>query len=370
MIDLRQELQDFHIINLKDIAQNEADISDNIRNSVILYNKAIESLRSGSEDIAIIELKKAISMNPNFYEAMNLLGLCYSYANENVKAAEVFERVIKAENNSVKAMKYLNKLNSSDDTLAGKLKARKKPATPEIKDEAPEKKPQPIDINKVRLHNIIRVLAGFAAGALLITAISLLGPNPGNTSDVPTNTGDVENKASEELQQYKTMYDELNAKYELLQKDKEAAINAADYYKSVIKLYDIESLAAKKQYENAAEMLLLMKTVEFKDPDKQKFDGLYKTVMPAAAWVAYDDGYRLYNQRKYEESLKKLDKVQVYDPKFERMDAVLYYMGRCSQQLFDSRGAIALYQKLIDNYPKSSYTKNAKVRIKDLTEMP
>lgn len=370
MIDLKQELQDYHIINLKDIAQNEADISDNIRNSVILYNKAIESLRSGSEDIAIIELKKAISMNPNFYEAMNLLGVCYSYTNENMKAAEVFERVVKAENNSVKAMKYLNQLNSNDDTLSGRMKARKKPAAIESKEEVSEKKALPTDIKKEQLRNVIRVLAGVAAGALLITVISHFNPGSVNAPDVPANTGDVENKTNDELQQYKMAYDQLNAKYDLLQKDKEAANKQADYYKSVIKLYDIESLASKKQYESAAEMLLLMKTVDFKEADKQKFDSLNKTVMPAAAWVVYDEGYSSYNDRKYADSLKLLDKVQVYDPKFERMDAVLYYMGRSNQQLFDSRAAIALYQKLIDNFPNSTYAKNAKIKLKDLTELP
>jgi tetratricopeptide (TPR) repeat protein len=367
LIDLKLELQDYHAINLKDIAQDEADISDNIRNSVILYNKAIESLRSGSEDIAIIELKKAVSMNPNFYEAMNLLGICYSYINDNAKAAEIFERVVKAEHNSVKAMKYLNQLNSSDDTLSGRMKARKKPAVP---DEALKKEVSLPDLKKIKLQNIIRILAGFAAGALLFTAIALLNPDSGRNPDVPANTGDVADKSAEELQQYKTMYDELNAKYELLQKDKEDANKAADYYKSVIKLYEIESQAAKKQYESAAEMLLLMKTVEFRDADRQKFDDLYGTVMPKAAQIAYDDGYKLYNQKKYEDSLKKLDKVQVYDPEFGRMDAVLYYMGRCSQLLNDSRSAIALFQKLIGDYPKSSYAKNAKVRLEDLTKMP
>lgn len=370
MIDLKLELQDYNSINLKDIAQNEADISDNIRNSITLYNKAIVSLSSGSEDIAIIELKKAVSMNPNFYEAMNLLGLCYSYINENAKAAEIFDKVIKAEHNSVKAMKYMNQLNSGDDSLSGKMKQKRKPVPAAVKDEVPKKEALPADAKKVRLHDGVRILAGFVAGALLITAVTLLTPGSGVTPDVQANTGDVVDKSNDELQQYKTMYDELNAKYGVLQKDKEAADKSADYYKSVIKLYEIESLASKNQYENAAEMLLLMKTVEFKDTDKQKFDSLYKTVMPSAAWVAYNDGYTFYNQRKYAESLKKLDKVQVYNPEFERMDAVLYYMGRSNQLLNDSRSAISLFQKLIDNYPKSSYTKNAKVKIKDLTEIP
>ncbi len=370
MIDLKLELQDYNTINLKDIAQNEADISDNIRNSVILYNKAIESLRSGSEDIAIIELKKATSMNPHFYEAMNLLGICYSYINDNTKASEVFEKVIKAENNSVKAMKYLSQLNSGEDTPAGRTKARRKPAAAAGGDKAPVKEAPPADDKKAQFHNLLRILAGFAAGVLLVAAITLLNSAPGKSEDVPANTGDVADSSGQELQQYKTMYAELNGKYELLQKDKEAAGQAVDYYKSVIRLYNIEDQAGKKQYESAAEMLLLMKTVEFKDADKQKFDDLYKTVMPAAAKAAYDSGYSLYNQRKYAESLNKLDKVQIYSPEYERMDAVLYYMGRCNQLLKDSRSAAALFQKLVDNYPKSTYAKNAKARLKDLIELP
>lgn len=370
MIDLKQELQDYQLINLKDIAESEGNISDNIRNSVTLYNKAIESLRTGSEDIAIIELKKAVSMNPRFYEAMNLLGICYSYIKDNAKAAEVFERVVKAESNSVRAMKYLSMLNSGDEPFSTRLKPRKKPAADTGTAEIPKRGRADIDKKEAWLQNWTKVLAGFLAGAVVIAAIFLLSMQTPGPQDTPDNTVDPDAEIVEELAQYKANYDKLDADYKLLQQDKETANKAADYYKSVIKLYEIESQASKKQYESAADMLLLMKTVEFKDEDKQKFDGLYKSVMPSAAKTVYDEGYNLYNKKKYEDSIHKLEKVQLYDPAFERMDAVLYYMGRCSQQLLDSRGAVAYFQKLVDAYPKSSYAKNAKVRIQDLTKLP
>ena len=109
-MDLKVELKNFRPINLDEIIQENEKIPDNIRNSIFLYNKAIESLRSGSEDIAAIELKKAVSMNPNFNEALNLLGICYSYIGEVDKAGELFRKVIKAESNSVLAMSYMQKL--------------------------------------------------------------------------------------------------------------------------------------------------------------------------------------------------------------------------------------------------------------------
>ena len=113
-----------------------------------------------------------------------------------------------------------------------------------------------------------------------------------------------------------------------------------------------------------------MKTIEFKDAEKVKFDSLYDTVMPLAAKASYDQGYKLYNSRKYQDSLKKLQKVQVYYPQYYRMDATLYYMGRCCQALQDSRSAVALFQKLMNEYPASTYAKSAKVRINELTKIP
>jgi tetratricopeptide (TPR) repeat protein len=370
LIDLKQEIQDYRNVNLKDITQNESEIPDNIRNSIILYNKALESLKNGSEDIAIIELKKATSMNPHFYEAMNLLGICYSYVNDNARAAEVFGKVIKAEQNSVKAMKYLSLLNLASDNGSVKLKTRKNMFNGRNQGEDGKAEVKPVNDKKTVMFNITRVLAGFVAGAIVISLINLVFPNPKETQGIPVNTDNISTKANKDIEEIQTRYDDLSKKYALLQKDKDEANQTIDYYKSVIKLYDIESLVLKKQYESAADMLLLMKTVDFREADKVKFDNLYKTVMPESAKILYDEGYKLYNVRNYEESLKKFDKVLIYDPAFNRADALFYYMGRCYQQLNDSRNAIAFFQKLIDNYPGSNYTKNAKVKVQTLIGNP
>jgi len=43
---------------------------------------------------------------------MNLLGIFYMYIGENDKAAEVFQKVVDAEKNSVMAMRYLKEIDS------------------------------------------------------------------------------------------------------------------------------------------------------------------------------------------------------------------------------------------------------------------
>jgi len=376
-MDLRAELSNFKPINLEEIIKQDETIPDNIRNSIFLYNKAIESLKTGSEDIAIIGLKKATSMNPNFNEALNLLGLCYSYIGDMEKAREVFSRVIKAESNSVMAMNYMRQLGlaesipsqpemqvkKSDDKPADSLKRVREDKKPKVEKKSVKKSGiQPL---------FVVLLAGtaFIAGLMVMLAISSLIPNKDISLPEPDQNA-IEDAVDKVKAEYQAKIDELEKKIDSLREEKESAIEQVDYLKSSLRLYEIESLYRNKDYQAAADMLLLMKTVEFRDAEKETFDKLYKTVMPLAAKSAYDQGYKLYNSRKYQESLKSFKKVEMYDPDFNKMDAVLYYMGRCHQFAQDSRTAVALFQKLIDNYPKSGYLKSAKARINELTRIP
>ena len=77
MINLRDELKNFAPVDLESILKINPDISEDYKTSVDLYNSALENLRFNSEDIAIIELKKAVALNPEFNEAVMLLGVCF-----------------------------------------------------------------------------------------------------------------------------------------------------------------------------------------------------------------------------------------------------------------------------------------------------
>jgi TolA-binding protein len=81
-----------------------------MKNAIDLYNKALEDLKSDNEDIAIIALKKAIAIYPAFYEAMNLMGLCYLSLDDEYNARRMFNKVIKMEDSSLRASNYLDKL--------------------------------------------------------------------------------------------------------------------------------------------------------------------------------------------------------------------------------------------------------------------
>lgn len=383
-MDIRAELQYFKPINLEEIIKTGEKIPDGIRNSVVLYNKAIESLRSGSEDIAIIELKKAISLNPHFNEAINLLGVCYGYVGDIEKAAEAFNKVIRAESNSVIAMKFMRKLGIAEPVempakektpakikILPKIPSGPSEKTAETLKRARTKKQSGVDNSsrKRLLYDIIKIGSGFAAG-LLLMALIYSTANKAEPVEPGVDQETIKAAVDEVRTEYERAYQELQNKYNLLKEDKDAAARQADYYRSAIKLYEIESMVREKKYEEAADMLLLLKTVEYKDAELDKFNKLYETVMPQAAKSAYDRAYRSYNSKKYQDALQSYEKVQLYDPGYAKMDAVLYYMGRSYQLLQESRKAVSTFQKLIDSYPQSAYLKSAKMRINELTKIP
>lgn len=382
MIDIKAELGEYKKIKIDEIEASGQELTDDIKNSILLYNKAVDSLANGSEDIAVIELKKAVSVNPNFYEALNLLGICYSYKNDTVKAAEIFDRVVKGESNGVKAKKYLEMVKAPEQSNARTKTARVPRAarTARTAKKGPAADNTPLNTPKMvtglkgaisdKRFYILSCAACFAAGAILIGVISLAAHSlEAKDTGADLSAKDSTVQTQQQTDKYKAKYDELTNKYNTLQKDLESANKKVEYYQTAGKLYNIQSLVAGKQYENAADALISLKAVEFTGDEKNMYNNLVGSVMPEAAHAVYVEGIELFNSRKYEESIKKLDKVLQYQPTFNKGAEVLYFEGKSYQQLNDSKNAVAVFQKLINTYPGSVYAKYAKGKIARLTDL-
>lgn len=362
MINLKDELQNYPAINLKALVEDESQIPDNIKNSIELYNKAIESIKIDSEDIAIIELKKAISENPDFYEAMNLLGLCYIYANENEKAIEIFKNVISAENNSIKALGYLNRLGVSDSIQDNddKKKRAASPATKIDKISSPTgKRGSGKAARKNKSAGYIKFFAGFVAGFLVMFAVSMTAPSSGASNEDLKTYEDM-------ISSYETKYNNLKTEYDDLKAELETANKELDYRASVEKLDEIEELVSKKNYQQAADMLLLMDAVEFKEAEQARYDSLYEDTMPRVAAELLNKGIQLCDAKNYEDALKNLEKIQTYVKDYDRIDAVLYYSGKSYQGLNNTLKAKEAYNKIINDYPQSKYVQYSRYRLNEM----
>ncbi len=390
MIDLKKELKFFLPIDLDNIIKMGNDISEDIKKSILLYNNALENLRMNSEDIAMIELRKVISLNPEFYEAINLLGICYYYLEDYDKAKEMFEKVAKAEKNGVRAINYLRDLRKEEDPVisqsGGKVKKNrmreKVPRSKEVKSRETvvrERKPDTVrliqypSIGKEKINKkqeFIKYLTGIIIGLIIAFLIGIPGLTKQNKNTNIGNEGiskGPEINESGENAEYKEKYERLNNEYEKLKKDYDTTITDKDYYKAVIKLYEADDFYKARKYEEAADMLVLVKNIEFSDTNKVKYDNLYKEIMPRASDIVYNQAYNLFQGQKFKESLNKYLKIPEYYEKYGKMDIVLYYAGKCYLELNDNEKAKEMFLKTIEKYPDSEYAKYSQSRLNSIT---
>jgi tetratricopeptide (TPR) repeat protein len=379
-MDLNQEIRSFAPIDLEKFSQNN-EVSEKIVDSVKAYNKAIEYLKTGSEDIAIIELKKVVSTNPNFYEAVNLLGLCYAYTNQMAKAEELFDKVVQGENNAIKAADYLNFISIGDNNAAKRTnKTTKTTKTTKTKNTLPVNKPTKVVkepskkgnfseenmqteyllFNKIGTQLKKTSVAGIFSviGAIcLIVALVFFFAATKSTKKV--------DKVSETAvnSQLTDAYNTATKENELLKKQLESANVKLKQFQLSADLSQVSTLYGQKKYVEAADKLMSLPVVDFSGDLKTKYDSIKPNVFLRAANQLTIDGNVLYGSKKYAEAVKKLEKVFTLGQKWTFGDKALYILGKSYVEVNEIQKGAAVYQKLIDQYPNSGYLKYAKIRL-------
>ncbi len=374
-MDLKQEIRSFTPIDIEKLSQ-EKNVSEKVIDSVKGYNKAIENLRNGSEDIAMIELKKVISVNPDFYDAVNLLGLCYAYTNQLDKAQELLGRVADAEGNSVKAAEYLNYI--SRGNTPGKSSGNNKAVKSEVKPQKtvsktkPAKPKQPsneeVQAEYVLFKNLgsqlkkpsVAVAINILSVVCLVAAIIVFMVAYKNTRG---EEGGPDKTVNTELNE---KYDKVVAQNEKLKKDLDAANLKLKQVQLSTQLSQVSGLYGQYKYVEAADKLLAIPAKDLTTENKKKYDSIKANVMKNAANQLTVEGTSLFNKKKYNEAIQKLEKVFTYGAKWPFGDKALYVLGKSYVANNEPQKGAETYTKLIKDYPNSSYVKYARSRLDSL----
>ena len=93
MIDVAKEVSAFGPIDLTRIPEIYKPATEQMRTSFILYNKALHEIHLGHEDVAKNFLRKAVTIFPDFYEALMVLGILVFSGGDRIGAVRIFNSV-------------------------------------------------------------------------------------------------------------------------------------------------------------------------------------------------------------------------------------------------------------------------------------
>lgn len=340
---------------------------DSLNQAIKRYNTALNYVRQGSDDLAMLQLKKITSLNPHFIRAYHLLALLHMKIGENERAKKCLIRASKIDVSNTTTLRYMREL-EPQMTLAKEMDGDRESdrnLTSSIVPVSTYKEDKPNIMAFVNL--VIGVFIGLAVmGILVIPSIKKKQTSGSNADYVDYSAGMAALEANEAtitaLQKDKETLEEQVGKLES-QIDAivipeanpinyDALFEAAEAY-----MDELAKNERDQTFTGVAEMLYTIDTSKFESAvAKDLYQRLTDEVYPNLADDYYDAGHDKYSNGDYEEALVSLLKAYEFNP--EDVNAI-YFIGRAYHRLRDYENASVYYTIVTTDFNDSKRYKDA-----------
>ena len=341
------------------------------------YNSALELVKQGSDDLALIQLKRAVSNNPDYVKAWQLLALIYIKNEEYDRARKALKRCLKvdiANPISLRYVKFIRDVKFSSlilearssenteedaeikDALAGKAKQQIIPSY-DYSESGPD--------YRVFISLVVGILIGIMAVYFLIV--------PGVKQSAGYELINKEKQYGEEISGYLSEMDSLEKENSSLQSKLEIQQLEVDGYAD-----QLEELTNEKYYGNVIEMVWYYSQIsEDGNPDelemymlkhkleavteeelkttsaKQLYDMVinkYPDVLEAtiAGSRLFEAGKVYYEKEDYESACEMFLLAYKESPDIEDN---LYLLARSYQLIGNSTSAKTYYNEYLSKFP-------------------
>ena len=346
-----------------DMIQTNQNRLDTINQTIKKYNQALTYCNQDSLDLAVIQLKKVLSLNPRFIRAHQLLALLYINNEEWDKARRELTKCCEIDTNNTVTQRYLKEVDEMllpEDGV--KPSSRKKQRSEDVVkyQSGNETIIQPVNIREGKgVTSLLNLGIGIIIGLAIAVFLILPARIQASRADIDeqlrkvSEMSDAKTATIDELQ---LQVNELTQRGEDLQQDLEAYLGTDG------KLRSVESLlkAADAYLTNPAEVTvvadhleeIVQEGAEETVDNSESFESLYNTLLalvgPSVSKAYYDDGYEAFRQENYDDAIPNLEKAFKYDA--ANGDA-LYNLANSYYRSGDMEKAREAYRQVIELFP-------------------
>ncbi len=360
--------------------QASASRLDAINQTIKKYNQALVYCRQDSKDLAVIQLRKVLSMNPKFIRAHQLLALLYMDSEQWDKAKRELMKCAEMDRNNIQTLTYMQEVDrmlAPDET--GKV-SRRKDREESVRYQADnELLIQPKGLGEPRrsgVGTLLNIFLGLVIGVavmyfLVVPSVRTNVLNESqqkitqisNEIDAKNNIiTDLENQIKNIEQQSVDLQNELEryAGTDGTLQTMEQLLNAATRYLSAMQ--EAENSAERSQgIQETADMLEQIKAGMVLEEAPETFRNLYQILFtaigPQMSVAYYETGHSLYLAGNYQDAIAPLEKAVEFNP--ENGDPY-YDLGRCYDNVGRGEEAIVVLEKFIEIYPLRDRATTAK----------
>lgn len=351
-----------------DRLQSNSARLDSINQTIKKYNQALVYCMQDSRDLAVIQLKKVLSLNPRFIRAHQLLALLYMAGEEWERAERELHKCMDIDRNNTQTLRYLKEVEAMlvpDENVRQPAKRKKEEAVRYQSDN--EVIIQPFNVKEPRrggASTLVNIGIGLVIG-LAVTYFLLVPAAESNAKNeaqaAVTEISNELNAKTARIQELEAQVEHSDQEIESLNQELEDIVGedgtlhtidglltaAASY----LETQDLEATAAS--LENIAQSVDLNETSE-------GFQSLYRMLLasigPDLSKSYYDQGYEAYRTGDYATAIDFLSKAVNYDE--TNADALLQ-LGQAYDKNGDAAEAAATYDNVIGLFPDTANARRA-----------
>lgn len=342
---------------LDELRQNRAQL-DAINQTIKKYNQALLYCKQDSRDLAIIQLKKVLSLNPKLVRGHQLLALLYLQDDKLEQAKKTLRSAGKIDANNTITLRYLKEVNAR---LREKGSLRKKKEEDLISYQSGnEMIIMPSRFQDYSLGTTLGyLLIGLIVGALVIGFLVVPGIEDRAKQQFKEQMLQANETLSSNAQQIQIQTEkiaELEAQIASLQENAQAMPTQTAAYEALLSGYVAfvgnDLLTAGASLETVDTTLLSASALE-----------LYNTIWETVAVPYYESlfnaGYNSYVAENFPEAINNLLRVVTKDMSYKDGSAA-YYLAQAYRKNGDIEAAKPYYQYVIDNYPGTQQANTSK----------
>ncbi len=348
--------------------QSNSSRLDSINQTIKKYNQALVYCRQDSKDLAIIQLKKVLSLNPRFIRAHQLLALLFMDGEEWERAERELHKCMDIDRNNTLTLRYLKEVELMlvpDENVRQPAKKKKDEVVRYQSDN--EVIIQPFNVKEPKRGGA-STLVNIGLGLLIGAAVSYF-------LFVPAAETNAKNEAQEIITQISNASDEKTLQIQEMESEKTKLQQTIDDLNDELEgivgedgtLHTIDSLlmAASSYLEThdleatAASLDAIAQSVDL-DGTSASFQSLYHmlsaAIGPDLSLEYLQKGNDVYKTGDYAAAIDVLSKSVYYDD--TNTDAWLL-LGQAYEANNNTQEAIETYEKVVELFPDTPNARKA-----------
>lgn len=336
---------------------------EQVNQAVKKYNQSIEYARQGGDDIAIIQLKKAVAAHPGYVKAHQLLTLLYLKNEQYSMARQEIRAAHRLDTTDPITLRYMHELNQIRKSRTVRIKDKKKEDAVSY-NLGNETIIQPASGNfkeSPGLHTVLNILIGLAVGVAVMWFLILPAVSNSRQKTVNKQAASFSDQIATQDAQISALKKELETYRSSDKKSKKSKATAATTQESYEAVMNVANHYKAGDLSNADMLTELLKVNKstLGTQGKKQFEQITSSLYPTMCQRLFTTATANYNAANYDTAISNLDQIMQMDQGYNDGKAMLL-LAQCYEKQNKTDKANTYYQKIVDKYSGKEAATTAK----------